>query len=61
MGKKKSGKVAFICFLSASICYYIVGIIEIVSKEDHWVIFMCLGSAFLCLSTTYLNKNKEEK
>ncbi len=59
MNKKKSDKVPFICFLAASICYYISGIIGIISKNDHWVINMCLGSAFLCLSTTYLNKKEK--
>lgn len=59
MNKKNSEKVAFICFLAASICYYISGIICIFSKSDHWVINMCLGSAFLCLSTTYLNKKEK--
>lgn len=60
---KKEQKIAFICYLVASICFYISAIIEIVSKEDsNWVVNLCLGSAFLCLSTTQLNQeNKKNK
>lgn len=59
--KKISDKITFIFFLAASICFYVCGIIGIFSKNSFWVVHLCLGSAFLCLSTTYLNKNKEGK
>ena len=49
MKKDKSEKISFICFLVASICFYISGIIGIISKdESNWVVNLCLGSAFLC-------------
>lgn len=62
MKKEKNRKITFVCYLTASICYYISTIIGIISKENsNWVITLCLGSAFLCLSTTYLNKNNKDK
>lgn len=61
MKKDKSEKISFICFLVASICFYISGIIAIMSKDgSHGVISLCFGSAFLCLSTTHLNKYKNK-
>lgn len=61
MKKDKSEKISFICFLVSSICFYISGIIGIISKdESNWVVNLCLGSAFLCLSTTHLNKDKKK-
>lgn len=55
-------KVSFICYLIASICFYISAIIGIVNKnESNWVVDLCLGSAFLCLSSTHINKNKDKK
>lgn len=61
MKKDKREKISSICFLVAAICYYISGIAGIFSKEDNnWVVNLCLGSAFLCLSTTNLNKNKKK-
>ena len=59
MNKKE--KIAFICYLTASICFYISAIIGIFSKSSNWVVNLCLGSAFLCLSTTRLNKNNNDK
>lgn len=60
MKNDKSEKISFICYLVASICFYISGILGIINKEDKWIIGLCLGSAFLCLSTTYLNKNDDK-
>lgn len=58
MKKDKREKVCFRCFLAASICYYIIAIVNFVDKNTTaGVIFVCLGSSFLCLSTTHLNKN----
>lgn len=60
--KNNKDKIAFVCFLIASICFYISAIIGIFSKgESNWVANLCLGSAFLCLSTTHLNKDKKDK
>ena len=52
--KNKKVKTAFICF-------YISAIIGIISKDDsNWVVNLCLGSCFLCLSTTHLNKDRDK-
>lgn len=61
MNKNKKEKITFICYLIASICFYISAIIGIFSKSSNWVVNLCLGSAFLCLSTTHLNKDKNDK
>lgn len=59
--KNNKEKVAFICFLIASMGYYISAVIGIFSKDgSNWVVNMCLGSAFLCLSTTHLNKDEDK-
>lgn len=61
MKNDKSEKISFICFLIASICFYISGIMEIISKDgSNWIVDLCLGSAFLCLSTTHLNKDNKK-
>ena len=58
MKKDKSEKISFICFFFFSICYYSSGIIGIFIKdESNWLVNLCLESAFLCLSTTHLNKD----
>lgn len=62
MKKEQRDKVAFICFLAASLCYFVSAIIGILTKDNsNWVVNLCLGSAFLCLSTTHLNKNDGQK
>ena len=58
MKKDKREKICFLCFLAASICYYIISIVNFIDKNTNTaVIFLCLGSSFLGLSTTHLNKN----
>lgn len=54
----KKDKREKICFLAASICCYIISIVNFIDKTTTTaIIFLCLGSSFLCLSTTHLNKN----
>lgn len=56
MGKEK---IRFICFLLASICFFIVSIINFVDKNTAPAItFLLLGVSFLLLSTTHLKKDK---
>lgn len=61
--KKNSNKVAGICFLVASICYFICAIIGFFSEDSNGmaVTHLCLGSCFLCLSSSHFNKDKENK
>ena len=56
--KMKKEKISFICYLIASICFYISAVLDIINKEDNWVIGLCLGTVFLCLSSTHLSKDK---
>ena len=52
---EKWKKISFVCCLVASVCFYISGIIGLFDKDgSNWVVNLCLGSAFLCLSTTHL-------
>ncbi len=63
MKKDKREKISFICFLAASICYYISAIFCFISEtadNSRGVVNLCLGSAFLCLSTTPLNKKQDK-
>ena len=54
----KKEKVSFICFLIASICFYFVAVVNFMDDQTNTAVtYFCLGSAFLCLSTTHLNKN----
>lgn len=58
--KNNKEKITFLCFLVASICFYISAVIGIMSKdESSWVVNLCLGSAFLCLSTVHWNRDKD--
>ncbi len=59
MKKNKNEKISFVFFLIASICFYISAIFCFISEttdNSTGIVNLCLGSAFLCLSTTYLNK-----
>lgn len=61
---KNREKIRCYCFIFASICLYISAIIGFSSKgsNDTAVTHLCLGSAFLCLSTVHNNKeNKDNK
>ncbi len=59
--KKNNDKIARICFLVASICYFISAIIGFMDKEYIAVTNFCLGACFLCLSSAHFNKDKKNK
>ena len=60
--KNNKEKITFICFLIASICFYIVSIMNFIDNNTGTAVtFLCLGSAFLCLPFTHLNKDKNDK
>ena len=62
MKKDKREKINFVCFLIASICYFIISIMNFIDKNNSTaVIFLCLGFSFLCLSFTHLNKDKKDE
>jgi len=58
--QKDSGKkAAFVGFLIASICFYVSAITGMNSKDGgYWIVNLCLGSSFLCLSMSCLSKGK---
>ena len=50
-------KIRFICFLLASICFFIVSIMDFIDKSTATaIIFLLLGLSFLLLSTSHLKK-----
>ena len=52
-------KIRFICFLFASICFFIVSIMKFMDKNTaSAIIFLLLGISFLLLSTTHLKNDK---
>ena len=52
-------KIRFICFLLASVCFFIVSIMNFMDKNTASAItFLLLGVSFLLLSTTHLKKDK---
>lgn len=55
----KKEKIRFICFLLASICFFIVSIMNFMDKNNAPAItFLLLGISFLLLSTTHLKNDK---
>lgn len=62
MKKDKKEKVSFVGFLTASICYFIGSILNFIDRNNGTaVMFLCLGFSFLCLATTHLDKDKNNK
>ena len=59
----KMNKKSINWFLIASICYYISSIALFFSKDNSSmaVTNLCLGSCFLCLSMSDIDKNKKDK
>ena len=52
-------KIRFICFLLASICFFIVSTMNFMDKNTApAVTFLLLGISFLLLSTTHLKNDK---
>ena len=57
--KDKKEKIRCICFLFASICFFIVSIVNFMDKNTTLAVtYLSLGMSFLLLSTTNLRKNK---
>ncbi|MCD8161507.1 MAG: hypothetical protein LUE61_10175 [Clostridiales bacterium] len=55
-GKKASATLFFI----ASVCFYIAAIIGFFSDGDFSVVYLCLGSAFLCIGAAQLNRDDND-
>ena len=55
----KKEKIRFICFLLASICFFIVSVMNFIDKNTApAIIFLLLGISFLLLSTTHLKNDR---
>lgn len=55
----KVDNVVPICYCFAAVCFYITAIINFVGKNTSMgVVYMCLGSTMLCLSTVWSNIKK---
>lgn len=57
--KQNSDKIAGLCFLGASICYFVCAIIGFIDKGSMAVVHLYLGSCFLCLSSAHFSKDKK--
>ena len=59
---EKNEKIAVLYFIAA-VCFYVTSIICFIGRKSGTaVVFMCLGSANLCLGGVYLDKkNKDDK
>ena len=62
MEKEKKQKIRCICFLLASICFFIVSIVNFMDKNTTTAIpYLLLGISFLLLSITNLRKINKHK
>ena len=58
----KTNKTVSILNYFSAVCFYIVSIINFVNKDNSTgVVYLCLGSTFLCLGSVCQNKDKENK
>lgn len=60
---KKENKIVMICYITASICFYVSAIICFIRETNNnsmGVVNLCLGSTFLCLFSVYMNKDKDK-
>lgn len=46
------------CFISADCCFFLAAVLNLVNGENHStaVVWLCLGSAFLCLGYSQRKK-----
>ena len=63
MKNGRSYKVVSILHFISSLFYYIAAIINFINNGGFGVLYLCLGSTFLCLGAVWLNryKNKQDK
>lgn len=59
--KDSSNKIVSTLNYFTAVCFYVVSIINFVNKDNSMgVFYLCLGSAFMCLGSVWLNKDKEK-
>jgi len=58
---EKTNKIVSTLYYFTAVCFYIISIINFVNKDNNVaVIYLCLGSSFLCFGSVWLNKTKDE-
>ena len=57
---KDKEKIAFYCYLAASVCFFISAVINFFGNKYMAVTHLCLGAAFLGLASTH-RKDKDAK
>lgn len=59
--KMNKNKFVRICYLIPSVCFYFLAITDFFNDDTSQAfIHLCLGSSFLCLSSVWMNKDKED-
>lgn len=59
--ENRKEKMTGICFLLISICFYLSAMMGFTGADGgNGVVNLCLGSAFLCLSSTHLSKGRDK-
>ncbi len=60
MKNKKNNKVVAALYFAGSLCLYICAILNFIYDGDSGVVYLCLGSALLCLGALWLKKGKKD-
>ena len=61
MKNNKSNKIVSVLNFLTSFCFYICAIINFINDSGMGVVYLGLGSTFLCLGSVWLNKGKKDK
>ncbi len=55
--KDNTNKIVSTLNYLSSVCFYIVSIINFIDRNNSMgILYLCLGSTFMCLGTVWLNK-----
>lgn len=58
--KDKTNKIVSTLNYFTAVCFYIISIINFVNKDNsNGIVYLCLGSTFMCLGSVWLNKDKK--
>ena len=60
--KDNTNKIVSTLNYFSSVWFYIVSIINFIDRNNSMgILYLCLGSTFMCLGTVWLNKEKNNK
>lgn len=60
--KDNTNKIVSTLNYFSSVCFYIVSIINFIDRNNSMgILYLCLGSTFMCLGTVWLNKDTNNK